>query len=421
MKTKDLLEKRAALTQEAEAICDTEAERDLTAEEEARFAAISAELKGLDGKIARATEVEQRKASTPLVIRGQATTPALSPEGASGPEAKTLFVNDAEFFAVVASGKDDQRLARYRTEQSFGDGTSGGFMVPKEYSQEILRVSSQGGVFRQRGARVLPAGSNPDASIGFPVLNQSTANAAAPANVYGGVTVAWGAEGAAVGATGFKLKDVELKPNECTAYIPVTNKLLRNWTGAGGLISGLLDEARAADEDLQFAEGNGIGKPLGVLNAGACIAVERADTGRFGYDDAVAMVAKLLMRGGSAFWRMSQSVMPDLLKMKNENDELIWQPNAREGIPQSLLGLPIEWAENAAQLGSAGDVSLLNLPYYFIKDGYGPIIAGSEHVLFLNNKTVFKMGYSVDGQPWLEEPFTTNNGYTTSPFVKLAA
>jgi hypothetical protein len=31
------------------------------------------------------------------------------------------------------------------------------------------------------------------------------------------------------------------------------------------------------------------------------------------------------------------------------------------------------------------------------------------------------MGYSHDGQPWLEAPFTDEGNRTVSPFVKLAA
>jgi hypothetical protein len=46
-------------------------------------------------------------------------------------------------------------------------------------------------------------------------------------------------------------------------------------------------------------------------------------------------------------------------------------------------------------------------------------VAASEHVKFLENKTVFKIFQNVDGQPWLTAPFTQEGGYQVSPFVVL--
>jgi HK97 family phage major capsid protein len=62
---------------------------------------------------------------------------------------------------------------------------------------------------------------------------------------------------------------------------------------------------------------------------------------------------------------------------------------------------------------------LADWSYYLIKDGSGPFVAASEHVYFLNNKTVIKIFWNVDGTPWLNAPFTEENGYQVSPFVAL--
>ena len=71
-------------------------------------------------------------------------------------------------------------------------------------------------------------------------------------------------------------------------------------------------------------------------------------------------------------------------------------------------------------LGSEGDLCLCDFSYYLIKDGSGPYVAASEHVYFKNNKTVIKAFWNVDGQAWMKEPLTLEDGSTqVSPFVFL--
>lgn len=426
---KKLLEQKAALVTELDGMVKkaVEENRDFTADEEKREAEIKAEIATLNKQIARVDENDARVAELKQTV-GSAQSRHTDPGGsanagggqpASGPQAKELFANDAEFFDVIASKRDDQRLAKYRTEQSMGDGTKGGFLVPKEYdNSELHKIQAAPGIVRKY-ARIIPAGSSPDSEIGFPKLNQSTANADAPHNTYGGVIVKWGNEGAAIQPTDFSVGDINMKPHECTAYIPVTNKLLRNWSAGGGVITGLLNEARAADEDLQFFLGSGVGKPQGVFKSPARVSRDRAGAGDFTWADGKAMVSKLLMRGGRPFWSMSQSVMPKLMDQKDDDDRPVFLANGRDGIPTQYMGYPIEWNERAPLLGTEGDVALLNLGYYWVKEGYGPMVAGSEHVLFLSNKTVFKMGYSVDGQGWMSEKYTQEGGYEVSPFIIL--
>lgn len=89
------------------------------------------------------------------------------------------------------------------------------------------------------------------------------------------------------------------------------------------------------------------------------------------------------------------------------------------GMPPMLLGYPIRWSERTPTIGSKGDVMLLDLSYYYIKDGSGLILSASEHVQFTKDKTLFKVIKSVDGQSSLNTPLTLENGTTASPFVIL--
>src|SRR5690606_21782404 len=332
---------------------------------------------------------------------------------------------------AVTFRPNDQRLASLyyefedgrRGEQRMDTGSAGGYMVPEQFRGTLMEVSPQEARIRPR-AFVIPAGTPPDAAITMPALDQT---GDVPDNVYGGVTVNWIAEGGQKPETDAAIREIKLEPQEVAGYVTVTDKLLRNWQAAAATIERLLRGAVISAEEHAFMTGVGAGKPLGLVNAGASYVVSRQTASRFSYEDASAMVSRLLMRGGSPVWLLSQSVMPQLLTMRNEigsppvgDGSLVWQPNARDGDGnQLLMGYPILWHERSPQLGNKGDAVLADLQYYLIKDGSGPFVAASPHVKFTENKTVIKIFWNVDGQPWLTEPFKQENGYEVSPFVVL--
>lgn len=60
-------------------------------------------------------------------------------------------------------------------------------------------------------------------------------------------------------------RNVELKPKEVAGFITVTDTLLRNAPASSTIFGQLLSNAIVRAEDRAFINGNGIGKPLGLL------------------------------------------------------------------------------------------------------------------------------------------------------------
>jgi HK97 family phage major capsid protein len=300
-------------------------------------------------------------------------------------------------------------------------GASGGFLVPAQFRDELLRVDPASAIVRPR-ARVIPAGSPPDASVTFPALDQS---GTAPANMYGGVDVQWIGEGEAKPDTDATFREITLEPHEVAGNVTVTDRLLRNWQAAGATIGNLLRDAVTAAEDRAFISGNGVAKPMGFINAAARHLVTRDTSAHITFTDVKEMHARLLRRGGMPAWIASYGAMVDLTGLRNLEDgpvgdgALVWQASAREGSPDRLMGYPVIWSERSPALGSIGDLALVDLSMYLIKDGSGPFVAASEHVLFKSNKTVIKIYWHVDGKPWLTAPMQLESGYLASPFVVL--
>lgn len=429
-----LREQRSTLVAELRSMLEkAEGEnRDLTAEEQAVYDEKKTTLDALTNRIERmdhlAGTTAMQSAVRPAVARGTASI--VHPQG---PEATREFESFGQFIHAVRFRPSDPRLAGLYVEDVGGGpdlsaemrmdtGPSGGFAIPPQWRGDLFqRIQPQDALVRPR-AQVIPAGDPPDAAITMPALDQS---GSAPGNMYGGVQLQWIAEGALKPETNALLTDVTLEPHEIAGHIVVTDKLLRNWAAADALLKSLLRGAAAGAEDYAFLRGNGVGKPLGVIAAGATYKINRTTANLVKYVDLVNMVARLLMRGGNPVWSMAQQVLPQIATLQDPNGNYIWKPigtdqaNAALGFAGTLLGYPVRWNNRAPALGSLGDVVLADWSYYLIKDGSGPFVAASEHVYFLNNKTVIKIFWNVDGAPWLQAPFQEENGYQVSPFVAL--
>lgn len=420
-----LRERRAKLVGEMQALikASEDEDRDLDEDETASFDAMKSEKDTIDRRLERAETLATSVAAL------DATVPAASRGGGvvrpPAPEARREFESFAEFLSAVRFNPNDQRLnyvesagadgENFSAELRMDNDTSGGFMVPPQLRTTMMRVEPQAALVRPR-ANVIEAGTPPDAPVTIPALDQSGDS---PANMYGGVEVKWIGEGEEKPETDAKLKAIELTPHEVAGLVTVTDKLLRNWQAAGSFIEGLLRSAVTASEDHAFLRGSGAGQPLGALNAGATKYINRAGANTIAYDDLLSMVSRLMMRGGSPVWSMPQAALVPLAKMTDPEGHYIWKPGAVDGFAGTLLGYPVRWNNRSPALGQKGDVLLADWSHYLIKDGSGPFVAASEHVKFTSNKTVIKIFWNVDGQPWLTAPIKEENGYEVSPFVGL--
>lgn len=431
---------REQLLQAMEAIlAAAEAEaRDLNAAELANYDALKGQLAALDALSARRNEVAAARAAAPAPAARSTVNPAPAPTTNAippkqGDDTAKEFETLAQFCEAAVTNPRDPRLANHfrprgyredgegnlmRSEQRMDTGSAGGFAIPTQFRETIMAVTGPTSFVRPR-ATVIPAGTPADAEIEIPALDQT---GAAPNNVFGGVTVGWVAEGGAKPETDADFRLISLKPQEVTGYITLTDKLLRNSAAVGAFVASQLPAALDSAVDFAMISGNGIGKPLGFINSPAAYVQNRTTTMTVTVDDLVQMLSRLLGLGGSPVWLASRALLPIIVQLQDGDGRYVFLPSDVTNSPAgTLLGHPIVWHERAPGLGSKGDISLVDMKGYLIKDGSGPFIAYSEHVNFLTNKTVVKIFSNVDGKPWLTEPMTGQDGRDSSPFVVLQA
>lgn len=339
------------------------------------------------------------------------------PHVKKNPEDDKEFENFGQFLRAAIINTDDPRLrnVEYR-EQSMGTGAKGGFAVPPQFIPTIMEVPVQEAMLAGR-CRTIPAGDPPDAPVTMPTMDQSLGK-----GKLSGVDVVWVSEGGTKTETEFYMKEITLTPHELAGYIVVTDKLLRNWAAAESVITTKLRQAVTHAIELAIMSGNGVGRPLGILNSGATIKVTRTGATSIVWADAYTMYSRF-MQGLSGVWLYNQTCLPKLITMKDDSSRLVWQQSAREGEPNRIMGIPAYVDNRLPTLGNEGDIMLFDGEYYLKKLGSGPYVGMSEHVYFTSNKTVVKIFTNIDGQPWLSTVVPLENSTvlanSVSPFIVL--
>jgi HK97 family phage major capsid protein len=315
----------------------------------------------------------------------------------------------------------------WQTKAALGDssGATGGYTVPPEFYSQLVTIMEESTFFRQR-AFLLPMAS---ATLQIPYLDITTVESAGVTPFFGGVQMSWTAEAQTRTETEPAFKQLELKANELSGYSVSSNILLQDAAfGLEKFLYTLFGRAIAWYEEYAFLQGNGVGKPMGVLNSGALVKVTRAggaNTSTLVLVDVAKMFGKMLPSSQTkCIWVTSPSVVNLLLTLADAGNRALFLPEAYGGFHQkpqwTLLGLPVFITEKAPALGSDGDLMLLDPSLYVIGDRQQIEITASEHANFLKNQMTWRVVERIDGQPWMDKYVTLQDGSTTvSPFVAL--
>jgi len=320
-------------------------------------------------------------------------------------------------------------------------GITGGYTVPPMFSNQLQMLAIEESIVYNRATRFPMTALN----LLIPTLDQTSTHAAGVTPFLGGVVASWTAEAATRNESEPQFRQMELKAWELSFYTVASNTLLAdNAVGLDSLLTQLFSMAISWYTDFAYIQGNGVGKPMGILNAPATISVQRSASSKFTYVDATVMLSKLWMmlwRGTKVAWVAHPSVLPQLLQMNDASGttagtgRVLYVPlseGAQTALGNSagtqsagyLFGHPVIFSEKMQYLGTAGDVMLCDFSKYILGERAELAIDVSPHVKFLNNQMVWRVLWRGDGQPWLNNPITLQDNTATSvvsPFVKLGA
>lgn len=325
-------------------------------------------------------------------------------------------------FLMAVYRKDSKRLSSvYKSTKDLGEtsGASGGYLVPEEYSTDLLKMANANNEVLRRVQTIpvsLPAGR-------WPVLDQYITPTAGSGQVAqaAGVKATPVDEGDTLTETEPTFEMLEWRLHKVGGYTTVDNELIDDSPmSVEALLRGLFSVAIGAKNERNILRGTGAGEPLGILESTAKVNVTPASDNTFGWADVGNMYAKFRSAGGNPVWIIHPSVWPDIMSMESTSGGAVWQANLQNGPGGGLNGVPIIVSEHLPQANNSGDVILADLSAYLLWQRSGINIDFSEHYAFLNDQGTWRFTQRIDGKPWVRYPLTLpdpQGSYQVSPFV----
>ena len=332
---------------------------------------------------------------------------------------------------VTISGRDDNRLRWESLTPATGGAVSnvpsdGGYLIQKDFVTDLMNKTNEESLLWSK-VRKIPIGPNSD-GLKLTVINETSR---ATGSRWGGVQVYWGAEADAATAKkpAFRLMELELKDLIGLAY--ATDRLLQDASALEAVFMQAFSSEIGFMLDDAVYNGDGAGKPLGILNAGCVISIAKESgqaAATLNYENVLKMWARMWARSrGNASWFINQDVEPQLYAMSKTigtGGVPVYMPagGASQSPFATLFGRPVVPIEHCATLGTTGDIMLADLTQYVGIEKGGLQADSSIHVRFTTNEKTFRFIARADGQPLWAAALTPFKGTNSlAPFVKLDA
>ena len=340
-------------------------------------------------------------------------------------EADQPFRSDGEFFMAVKiaglyPGREDPRLRSLKfkdaTGLSEGVPAEGGYLLQPQTAGGILERMYNVGRILSLVARD-PVGPNSNSMAYNGVDETSRVNGSRQ----GGVVGYWVAEAGEITGSHPKWYQYDLKLKGVAALCYATDDQLMDTANLDSWLGRVVpEELRFLAEDA-IIEGNGVGKPLGILNAPCLVTVTRADANEINFADIVNMWARRWAGLNDYVWLVNQDVTPQLDQMVIGTDAPPrFVDYGVDGVMR-MKGRPVYEIEYCQSMGTKGDIYLAALSQYQTIQKSDVQSSSSIHVAYVTQETAFRFTWRIDGQPsWHSDLTPLHGSNDQSPFIALA-
>ena len=327
---KKLHEERLRTWEQAKALLDGAAAegRDLGAEEDAQYRAMSDRISEIDARVTQVTEDQKRAAASEEAFA------SLLAQRPAAPAAREAVDPNAELraFARGERGRVLDVRPEQRTTNTLVKGTAadGGNTVRTDfYTRLVAHLIENSGVLQTR-----PTVLNTAAGEALQVP-KTTAHSASASIV---------AEAATIDVNDPTFGQVTLNAYKYGFLMKVTHELLNDTSvDLMGYLSMQAGRALGNGFGAHLVSGTGTDQPQGVVTA----STKGADgpTGAsIDFDSMITLFYSIIApyrNSGSCAWLVNDATMGVIRKLKDANQQYLYQPSLVAGTPDTLLGKPI--------------------------------------------------------------------------------
>lgn len=310
--------------------------------------------------------------------------------------------------------------------------SDGAFLVAQEFIPTLInRVYNTALVYNRCATQ--PVGANFN-GFKIPAIDETNR---ADGSRWGGIQAYWGAEAASITASKPKFRQISVTLEKLFALCYVTDELLEDSTALEGYVMQWFPLEFGFKLDDAVINGDGAGKPLGILNSPGLVTVAK-ETNQAATTIVTNNILKMFRRcwapsWPNAVWFINQNTIEQLATLTipigtaGAMANLFQFPVSPSGAfgpgaYPSMLGRPVIPIEQCASVGTVGDIIFADLSQYLVGTKGGLNAATSIHVAFTTDQTAFRFTYRTNGEPIWHSPLTPFKGTsdTLSPYVVLA-
>ena len=400
MTINELRNKRAKLWEGTKAFLETHRRENgtLSAEDDATYTKMEQEISDLGREISRLERQEAMDAE----LNKPVNTPITTRPGAAKEDTKTGRASDAyrkNFWNAMRSKTPDRSIT---DALQIGTDSEGGYLIPDEFERTLLSGLEENNIFRTL-ANIIQTTSG-DRKIPIVASHGSAA---------------WVDEEGAYSESDDAFAQITLGAYKLGTMMKVSDELLNDSVfDLENYLSGEFARRIGNAEEDAFINGDGVGKPTGILAAkgGGEIGVTTSSGTAFTADDLINLYHSLLTPyRKKAVWLMNDSTVQFIRKLKDSNGQYLWQPSLVAGTPNTILGCPVMVSRYMPEIGAGNKaVAFGDFSCFWIADRQGRSFMRLNELFAAHGQVGFRGSQRVDGKLILPEAIKVMQMKSTS-------
>ena len=390
----ELMNKRAQAWDAAKKWLDEKTDENglMTAEDAQTYDRMEADIKTLSDQIERRKRADELEEAMNRPVRDTLRTSIGGGENREKSGRASDEYREA-FWTAMRIGNTGV-TPEIRNALEVGTDSEGGYLVPEEFERTLIMALDENNIFRKFAKKITTGGDRL-----IPTLETRG-------------TASWIDEEAAYTESDVSFGQKTLGAYKLATLIKISDELLADSAfNMSAFIASEFGRRMGRAEEEAFFTGNGTNKPTGILDAtnGAAAGVTAAAANAITFNEIIDLYHSLKSPyRPKAIFIVNDDTVKNLRKIKDQNDQYVWQPSVSAGTPDMLLGHAVYTSEFMPKM-AAGNAAMLfgDLSNYWIADRGAYSFKRLNELYAATGQVGFRGSKRVDGKLILNEAVKT--------------
>ena len=390
----ELMNKRAQAWDAAKKWLDEKTDENglMTAEDAQTYDRMEADIKTMSDQIERRERADELEEAMNRPVRDTLRTSIGGGENREKSGRASDEYREA-FWTAMRMGNTGV-TPEIRNALEVGTDSEGGYLVPEEFERTLIMALDENNIFRKFAKKITTGGDRL-----IPTLETRG-------------TASWIDEEAAYTESDVSFGQKTLGAYKLATLLKISDELLADSAfNMSAFIASEFGRRMGRAEEEAFFTGNGTNKPTGILDGtnGAAAGVTAAATNAITFNEIIDLYHSLKSPyRPKAIFIVNDDTVKNLRKIKDQNDQYVWQPSVSAGTPDMLLGHAVYTSEFMPKM-AAGNAAMLfgDLSNYWIADRGAYSFKRLNELYAATGQVGFRGSKRVDGKLILNEAVKT--------------